>query len=296
VVSTPASIPVPPVIDMSLGPRPEKPTRFIHFQIAGLLIQLGGLLLMWGGPMIERPCTAQQRVASRLPVRSATPALPEHPLAAPLRWARHAEWKIDNEIRDYTCTLIMRKGQGEHEQVFLKIRHQPFSIYMYFVAPAKIRGREVLYVEGRDNGRFLAHEGRGLKSLVGSIKLQVSRKYPLEKLGIRYLNQRLIQLAEEEMQLGKCQVRFYPEAKVGNQEGFCVQVQHPVRQSNARVPLARAVFDKRYGFPFRYEGYVWPQRENAAPVLDEEYTYVNLRFNVGLTDWDFDRRNPAYSF
>jgi len=34
----------------------------------------------------------------------------------------------------------------------------------------------------------------------------------------------------------------------------------------------------------------------AAPELVEEYTYLDLRTDVGLTDRDFDPRNAAYSF
>jgi len=30
--------------------------------------------------------------------------------------------------------------------------------------------------------------------------------------------------------------------------------------------------------------------------LIEEYTFLNLRVNVGLSDTDFDRKNPTYNF
>jgi len=262
------------------------------------LVRLALILLVLpafaSGP--QRTCHGQQRVARNESAVPSQPPAPEHPLAAPLRWAQQSAWQIDNQIQDYTCTMFMRKGAGEPEQILLKVRHRPFSLYMYYLEPAKIRGREVLFVEDERDGKFLAHEGRGFKSLVGSVKLQVSDKYPLHNLGIKYLNQRLIQLATEEMQLGKCQVLFYPDVKVGEQEAFCVQVAHPERHRDARMPLARAFFDRQTGIPFRYEGYRWPQQPGAPPVLDEEYTYLNLKLNVGLTDRDFDSRNPDYSF
>jgi hypothetical protein len=44
----------------------------------------------------------------------------------------------------------------------------------------------------------------------------------------------------------------------------------------------------------RYESYDWPRTPGGQPELIEEYTYLNLKFNVGLTDADFDRGNPAY--
>ena len=263
----------------------------------GFVLPFAMLLLImqpWG--VADRGCMGQERVARRGETVVTSPEQREHPLAGPLRWAQQNAWTLENEIRDYTCTLFMRKGSGEAEQIFLKVRHQPFSIYMYYLAPDKARGREVLFVENQRDGKFLAHEGHGLKSLVGSVKLQVSGKYPLRNLGVKYLNERLIELASDEIQLGKCDVLFYPDVKIGTQEAYCVQVAHRVRSEGARMPLARAFFDKRTGIPFRYEGYAWPDRGGESPVLNEEYTYLNLKFNVGLTEWDFDSRNPDYSF
>ena len=46
----------------------------------------------------------------------------------------------------------------------------------------------------------------------------------------------------------------------------------------------------------RYVAYHWPAAEKAAPPVMEEYTYVNVKVNVGLTDKDFDPENPEYKF
>ncbi len=34
----------------------------------------------------------------------------------------------------------------------------------------------------------------------------------------------------------------------------------------------------------------------GQPQLLEEYTYLNVKLNVGLTDADFDDKNPEYNF
>ncbi|MCP3695353.1 MAG: DUF1571 domain-containing protein, partial [Planctomycetaceae bacterium] len=34
----------------------------------------------------------------------------------------------------------------------------------------------------------------------------------------------------------------------------------------------------------------------AKPEVVEEYTYLNLKINVGLTEEDFDTKNPKYNF
>jgi hypothetical protein len=47
----------------------------------------------------------------------------------------------------------------------------------------------------------------------------------------------------------------------------------------------------------RYAAYHWPQTQDdkIGPVI-EEYTYLDLKINVGLTDADFDPENPNYNF
>ncbi len=48
--------------------------------------------------------------------------------------------------------------------------------------------------------------------------------------------------------------------------------------------------------PIRYEQYDWSGVAGDRPELVEQYTYLDLKLNVGLTDADFDKRNPSYSF
>ena len=48
--------------------------------------------------------------------------------------------------------------------------------------------------------------------------------------------------------------------------------------------------------PVRFEAYDWPRHLGAAAELVEEYTYADLKINVGLCDRDFDPANAQYSF
>ena len=47
--------------------------------------------------------------------------------------------------------------------------------------------------------------------------------------------------------------------------------------------------------PVRFASYDWPL-PGQTPKLMEEYTYIKLKLNVGLTDNDFNIANPAYNF
>ena len=60
--------------------------------------------------------------------------------------------------------------------------------------------------------------------------------------------------------------------------------------------MARVFIDDELRLPVRYEAYDWPDKQDGQSELIEEYTYLNMKINVGLTDSDFDIHNPAYRF
>ncbi len=60
--------------------------------------------------------------------------------------------------------------------------------------------------------------------------------------------------------------------------------------------MARIWFDKEKFIPLKYASYAWPLEEGGEPLLEEEYTYTDLKLNVGLNDEDFDTNNPDYRF
>ena len=37
--------------------------------------------------------------------------------------------------------------------MFLKMRHRPFSVYMYFLGPP-LKGQEVMYIDGQNDGNM----------------------------------------------------------------------------------------------------------------------------------------------
>ena len=102
----------------------------------------------------------------------------EHPLDAALEIARDGLRHIDANIHNYAATLIKRERVSgellEYQSLDVKIRHRrtagektvsPFSVYLRFVAPQSVAGREVIWVEGRNEGKLVAHDA-GLKNLL----------------------------------------------------------------------------------------------------------------------------------
>jgi hypothetical protein len=230
----------------------------------------------------------------------------EHPLMPALRWAHEGLGNIE-KIHDYSATLVKRErigGKiGEYEYMLIKVRHNPFSVYMHFLAPAEIKGQEVIYIEGQNNGHMWAHTIGVRDAMFGTVSIPPNglvamhnQRYPLTELGILNMVRRLVEVGEQDIKYAECEVKFFKGAKINSRTCTCIQVVHPVPRRNFLFHLARIFVDDELNVPVRYEAYGWPKETGGAPELDEEYTYLNLKLNNGYTDSDFDKQNPNYHF
>lgn len=247
------------------------------------------------------------RVAERSSAASLlTPRPNEHPLMPALRWARQGIKEVAN-IQDYSFTMVKRERVGgkisDYQHMFVKIRHKPFSVYMYFLGPEDVAGQEVIWVQGRNGGLMQAH-GTGLKrTMFGTVSLKPTgpiamkgQRYPLTEIGLLNMLRRLVEVGEADTKYGECEVKFFEGAKVNDRSCTCIQVVHPVPRRNFLFHVARIFVDDELNLPVRYEAYDWPKHPGDGPQLSEEYTYLNLKINNGFTDADFDVRNSNYQF
>jgi hypothetical protein len=230
-----------------------------------------------------------------------------HPLDAALVLAKQVLQNIDDNVRDYTAIVIKQERIGSEltpeEICEVKMRNKPFSVYMKFLAPEKLKGQEALYVEGANENKLVGHAGSGIKALAGSVWLDprgplamLGQRYPITELGIANLTKRLIEVGEHDRRYGECYVSRNDDAKVGDRPCILITVMHPVRRPVFIFHIARIFIDKQLMVPLHYEAYDWPQQPGEAPPLLERYTYANLKLNVGLTDADFDPNYPEYHF
>jgi hypothetical protein len=176
-------------------------------------------------------------------------------------------------------------------------------VYLYFLGPEDLKGTETIYVAGRNEGKLVAHAGSGVQAVIGAVNLDPNgriamkgNRYPITELGVRNLTSRLIEVGTADSQFGECEVKTFQGAKINGRTCNCLQVVHPVPRKNFRYHVARIFNDDELNVPIRFESYDWPKRAGEKPELIEEYTYMNLKTNVGLTDADFDQKNPNYKF
>jgi len=225
-----------------------------------------------------------------------------HKLLAAIQMARTSLEQMAT-VKDYEATFHKREIVGRKlitQRIRLRLREKPFSVYLQFIAPHS--GREVIFVEGKNGGNLLAH-GTGLEALIGTVKLppnsrdalQESR-YPVTMVGMSNMLETTIHQWESEIQYLDTEVKYFPNAKLGNVECTVIQTSHPKHHDGVPFHMTRLYFEKESNLPIRVEQYGFPTRSGGEPVLIEEYTYLNVKTNVHLTDTDFDTSNPAYDF
>jgi hypothetical protein len=262
----------------------------------------------------DPPSLTRPRTVFKLPTPDIGNPSPdsEHPVLPVLRMAVDGYRQLRATVRDYTCIMVRRErvhGRlGNHEFIYAKVRHRqmqngqvivPFGVYLKFLKPASVAGREVLYVEGKYNGEMLARRGGTRFAFVttrlrpdSELAMQGNR-YPITEFGIENLLRRLIESARDEMQYPS-QVEYVHDATINGRLVDGIIVTHTETEPRAPYFQAKIFVDDELQVPVHYESYDWPKTAGGEPVLTEQYTYLKLQLNAGLTDLDFDESNPQY--
>jgi hypothetical protein len=243
--------------------------------------------------------------------------LQTHPLDPAIALAKDGLKTIQQSVRDYTCVMVKREridGElGDYEYMYAKVRSEqrvndkvavPFSVYLYFLKPEGVKGREVIYVRDHNDDKLIAHEpSSSLLGKFGSVWLRPDgmmamkgNRYPITEIGMENLVVRLLETGERDRQRGEVQVQFRKGAKINGRVCTMLEVIHPVERPHFDFHKAQIFIDDELNIPIRYAAWTWPVREGGEPVLEEEYTYLQVKLNQGLTDKDFDPENGDYKF
>ena len=228
--------------------------------------------------------------------------------------ARMSLQDMRSEVQDYTAILVKREQVngviGEKSCMNLKVRCPretaagpvPFSIYMKFLTPRAASGREVIWVAGQFENKLIAHEGRGIAAMkrfyldpTGWLAMKDNR-YPIYDVGLENLIIKLIEKAERDRNVGPCHVEYREGAEINKRPCHVIELTHQKRRAPYEFHQAQVFIDDELGLPIRYAAYDWPDSPGENPKLIEEYTYVNINLNVGLSSEDFNPNNNQYNF
>ncbi|MEM8667901.1 MAG: DUF1571 domain-containing protein [Planctomycetota bacterium] len=236
----------------------------------------------------------------------------DHPLSAALKFAESRSEYIQKNIRDYSARLIKREridGKLQNYQfINVKMRCEqtrdgeviPMAVFMQYLAPKSLRDRRVLYVEGENNGRILVRKGgvslQHVKLRIDPTSAGARREsnYPITDVGfdkvIRRLIERLVEDMEKDPSGENTKVTSFRGAQVGQRDCTRIQVVHPKPLGGVDYHQANLFVDDELKLPIRLTVHDWPEKEGQELPLIEEYTYVDLKVNVGLEDSEFSAK------
>lgn len=299
---------------------PEKKSRRGIIALVILLVLVVGGIVIYGKvfPDYDRPAanTKSPEEQARVLDDLDKGLKDDHPLVPALAIADAGLKHIKADIKDYTCVMTKQERLGdkvgEEQKIFCKVRNRkvndeneittPLSVYMKFITPKE--GREVIWVEGKNDGKLTAHEPGGLIGLKtwhlpadGKIAM-MGQRYPISQTGFENLVFQLIDRGLREMEFDKSEteVDIIENVEFNGRNCTKIVVRHPTKSDRYEFFEGRIYVDKERNIPIHYSAYLWPEKEGAEPPLIESYTYSDIKLNVGLTDKDFDYENEEYDF
>lgn len=269
-------------------------------------------------PAIAGPSSDRETVAQSSDGQSRMDQAAERSLtmADVLAMAEAALENMRSDLPDYSARFVKQEQDangvlGEPTEIQLKVQTRfrdgaddaPRRAYLRFTKPSSLNGREVLWGEDLYDGKMAVHEVGmilGLKTIWldpnGLIAMQ-GQRYPVSEVG-------LVKLVEKLIERGLVD-RDNPEIKV-NQRTDQVLDEKPVdlievtraKPSGEPDDFSRAeiIVDPERQLILSYRAFGWPESIGKEAPLLESYTYHDLQTNIGLTDADFDTKNPNYDF
>lgn len=239
---------------------------------------------------------------------------PVHPLDPALEIAYRSLLEIQKNVIDYRATIVSRERSSgklsEPKTMEVQIRNRklvnnkvqvPFAVYVKFTQPKNVNGREVIWVEGANDDKMIAHEP-GFRNILRiklkptSLLAMMGNRYPITEIGIEKLVAKLIQKGERDRQHGECTVEISDRTEVDGIACTMIRVIHPEKREHFDFHIAEIYVDTKRQVPLRYCAYDWPAKAGDDPLMTEEYIYQDLQLNVKLADEVFDPDNPAYNY
>ena len=303
--------------------------------LLALMVGLGGIFIAgraWFLSSLTEVAPHKRDPSPSVATSDTETTLRPHPLDPVLEIARKSLALHRSRDRDYQATLVKRLRIGnklsEPEVMRLKLRShdssaaaegavslvrdeiepRPIDVYLGFEAPKSLAGREVIWRQGFQDNLMTVHEAGFLNlarlQLAPNSRLaMIGNRYPISDIGIERLLIKLIEIGTRDRMLGDCHVTIQEGVEFEGRRCRRIEVIHPekgveIDGNKFEFAYYRAEIDMdvESELPIHYASYGWPENAGEEPLLDEEFTYRDLKLNCSLTDLDFDPDNPEYRY
>jgi len=206
------------------------------------------------------------------------------------------------KIPAYTAILeqrVQKRGRVlDTDFIDLKLRRSPFSVYLKWHDDAQ----EVVYVEGLNDGRLLAHPTKGFASLrpiwrlrPNSSQAMKESRYPLTEVGIEKLTRMALEFYRTETTTQTDIVCVETPVLAEGRPAIAFQVFFSNEQISPQYATSCLTFDNESGLLVSLETHGWDV-DGKPGLLLELYRYHRITPNPELADEDFSEMNPAYGF
>ena len=227
-----------------------------------------------------------------------------HSLDDAIKFARARRESLRHVV-DYTAVFSKTEFVDRRlisQTMDLKFRQEPFSVYVRGHSKRQ-PAREVIFVAGKNDDKLMVHEA-GLKALItinlkpDDPRVMAENRYSINEIGMANMLDTALAIWEREKGIAPANVDvlFSAPTRVGSIECEQIQITHKQQLSELKFHLTRVSFELKTGFPVLLEQYDWPKQAGELPPLVEQYLYSDIKTNTGVTDADFDPKNPEYKF
>jgi len=198
-------------------------------------------------------------------------------------------------VQDYECRLVKQERVNgkllPEGTATMKVRNNPFSIYLRCESPDSERGIQVCYVANQNQGKMRVHPN-GLFGIFGFVSLspQDSRvreknRHSITEAGLGNLLESTARYWAMERRLNKTQVEISDDVTNGR---ACTRIvtTHPDRNAGSFYGYRCVLWiDKETLLPAGAETYDWPRPGSpTGGNLLERYRFLDIRCNTGLQD------------
>jgi hypothetical protein len=213
---------------------------------------------------------------------------------------------------DYTAQFVKQElVRGElldEQEMEMKVRHQPFSIYLKWVTGEA--GREVLYVDGVNNGRMIAHGGKW-KARLPAVNLELSSnlalaesRHPITSAGLLHLAKTMLDVHKSDLETKRfARCEKLPDQVFDGRPCHTYLIEYIDPKVSEQYRKSISLIDKEWSIPVYTRNFGWlnndapadPEEHDAATLV-EFYSYSNVKFRSNLVALDFDHANEEYRF
>jgi outer membrane lipoprotein-sorting protein len=202
------------------------------------------------------------------------------------------------QVDHYTATfLIQERVDGElgpKQHLVLKFK-KPFKVYLRWLR-GKHEGRQALYPAGADGNELWVR----LPMLVGAVTVSLDpqsprarkgRRHPITDVGIGRLLDFITESAYRGLQHGELTIEDGGQLVTFNRPTHRFILHLPSDATKGYYCMTALIdVDREHRLPIYAEIFDWDGQ------LVERYGYIDLRLNSGLTEKDFEAKNPDYGF